>query len=287
MSELREEINRLAEEWQQCQKVLLALGGETRQQSLGEGHEPYARLRPCHNEPCYDHGKLYHMTEEPNMTIQEATKARHSVRQYDNRPLEDAVLSALRAEVDACNQESGLHIQLVTNEPKAFDGFMAHYGKFSGVSNYFALIGKKSADLDEKCGYYGERLVLLAQQLGLNTCWVALTYKKIKTAFQIAPGEKLCVIIALGYGTNQGVPHTSKPISQVTNVTGTAPDWFQKGMEAALLAPTAMNQQKFRFTLNGNTVSVKAGTGFYTKVDLGIVKYHFELGAGTDHFRYG
>ncbi|MEI3552822.1 MAG: nitroreductase family protein [Acutalibacteraceae bacterium] len=44
----------------------------------------------------------------------------------------------------ACNQESGLHIQLVTNEPKAFDSFMAHYGKFKGVTNYLALIGKKN-----------------------------------------------------------------------------------------------------------------------------------------------
>ena len=43
---------------------------------------------------------------------------------------------------------------------------------------------------------------------------------------------------------------------------------------------TAMNQQKFRFTLNGNQVSAKAGIGFYAKVDLGIVKYHFEVGAG-------
>ncbi len=60
----------------------------------------------------------------------------------------------------ACNRESGLHIQLVTNEPKAFAGFMAHYGKFSGVTNYIAMIGKKGPGLDEKCGYYGERMVL-------------------------------------------------------------------------------------------------------------------------------
>ena len=67
---------------------------------------------------------------------------------------------------------------------------------------------------------------------------------------------------------------------------GPAPYWFRKGVEAALLAPTAMNQQKFKFTLRGDTVSAKAGMGFYTKVDLGIVKYHFELGAGRDRFRW-
>lgn len=220
------------------------------------------------------------------MDAMEAMKARHSVRQYKNMPLEEDVAAALLEEISSCNEEGGLHIQLVRNEPKAFDSFMAHYGKFSGVTNYIAMIGKADAELEEKCGYYGERLVLKAQQLGLNTCWVAMTYSKIKTAFEIRQGEKLCLVIALGYGETQGVPHKSKPISELAKVDGQMSDWFQNGMEAALLAPTAMNQQKFLFTQNGTQVSVKAGVGFYTKMDLGIVKYHFELGAGKEHFTW-
>lgn len=214
------------------------------------------------------------------MNLTEAMEARHSVRQYTDQPISAEIISDLQKEIDVCNKESGLHIQLVTNEPKAFDGFMAHYGKFSGVTDYIAMIGKKGPDLDETCGYYGERLVLLAQQLGLNTCWVAMTYSKIKTAFEVCSGEKLCVVIAIGYGVTQGVPHKSRAIEDVAKAEGVAPDWFKKGTEAALLAPTAMNQQKFMFMLNGNRVSVKAGRGFYTKLDLGIVKYHFEIGAG-------
>lgn len=196
------------------------------------------------------------------------------------------VVSELQTDIDACNRESGLHIQLVTNEPKAFDGFMAHYGKFSGVTNYIAMIGRKGAKLDELCGYYGERLVLRAQQLGLNTCWVAMTYSKIKTAFTVSPGEKLCVVIALGYGAVQGEAHKSKSVEEVSIVIGQMPEWFKSGIEAALLAPTAVNQQKFTFRLDGNIVSVKAGIGFYTKIDLGIVKYHFELGADKANFRW-
>lgn len=219
------------------------------------------------------------------MNLTEAMEARHSVRQYKNIPLDKETIAALQAEISACNQEGDLHIQLVTNEPKAFDGFMAHYGKFSGVTNYIALIGKKDG-LDEKCGYYGERLVLLAQQLGLNTCWVAMTYSKIKTAFVIEQGEKLCVVVALGYGETQGIPHKSKSMDQVIKTEGQIPDWFKSGVEAALLAPTAMNQQKFLFTRKGNQVSAKAGIGFYTKVDLGIAKYHFEIGAGKENFNW-
>ena len=213
------------------------------------------------------------------MDLMEAIRARHSVRQYKDKPLTGEVLSALRDEADACNRESGLHIQLVTNEPKAFSSFLARYGTFKGVKNYFALVGKKGPALEETCGYYGERLVLRAQQLGLNTCWVAMTYGKVKTAFQVAPGEKLCAVIAVGYGTSQGMTHKLKTPAEVSSADGQAPDWFAKGVEAALLAPTAVNQQKFHFTLKDGTVTVTPGSGFYTKIDMGIVKYHFEIGA--------
>lgn len=140
------------------------------------------------------------------MTVAEAMQARHSVRSYKDTPLGAEVISAMQKEIDACNKESGLHIQMAVDEPKAFDSFMAHYGKFSGVRNYIALIGKKGADLDEKLGYYGERLVLLAQRLGLNTCWVAMTFGKnaAKSCCTIAPGEKLVCVLSLGYGATQG-----------------------------------------------------------------------------------
>lgn len=217
------------------------------------------------------------------MDLTEAMKARHSVRQYKNKPLEAETVKALQEEIEKCNEESGLHIQLVTNEPRAFDSFMAHYGKFRGVTNYIAMIGKKGGQ-GEACGYYGERLVLFAQQLGLNTCWVASTYSKIKRAFEIAQGEKLYIVIAIGYGETRGVLHKSKEIKDVAKSEGQTPAWFLRGIEAALLAPTALNQQKFLFTLKGTQVSVRAGMGFYTKIDLGIVKYHFEIGAGRDNF---
>ena len=220
------------------------------------------------------------------MDILDAIQTRHSVRSYLQKPLEDGVKSALQNEIRAINQEAGLHFQLVVNEPKAFDSLMARYGKFSGVTNYIALVGKKSPNLDELCGCHGERLVLLAQQLGLNTCWVALTYKKIPGAFQLAPGEKLTVVIALGYGAAQGVPHKSKPAEAVAKDFNTAPEWFRRGVNAALLAPTAMNQQKFSITLENGRVLAKAGAGFYAKVDLGIVKYHFETAAGKENFQW-
>ena len=222
------------------------------------------------------------------MDIMEAMEERHAVRTYTDEPISDEAKTALRQKIDEVNREGNLHIQLVCDEPKAFDGFMAHYGKFSGVQNYLAMIGPKSDDLSERVGYYGEQVVLLAQQLGLNSCWVAMTYSKVKTAYQVNDGEKLTVVVSLGHGATQGVAHTSKPASEVSSVEGgiVAPGWFERGVEAALLAPTAMNQQKFHFTLSGDTVKAEPGTGFYSKIDLGIAKLHFELGAGTENFTW-
>ena len=171
-----------------------------------------------------------------------------------------------------------MNIQIIFDEPKCFDSLMAHYGKFSGVENYIALVGKKDVGLDEKAGYYGEKLVLKAQEIGLNTCWTAMTHGK--SAAEIRKGEKLACIIALGYGATQGVAHQNKPVGQLCNCSADMPDWFSHGMEAVLLAPTAMNQQKFYIMLENGRVSAKAGKGFYTKMDLGIVKYHFEVVTG-------
>ncbi len=221
------------------------------------------------------------------MTLLEAIQKRHSVRTYKEKSLPDELIQELQKEISNCNAKGNLHIQLVTEETKAFSGILAHYGKFSGVKNYIALIGCKEKDLEEKVGYYGEHLVLKAQMLGLNTCWVALTYRKGKCPVQISSGEKLVCVIAVGYGITQGVAHKSKPIGSVSKINGEKKNWFLKGMNMAILAPTAMNQQNFIITLHKDgTVEAKSTGGFYSKIDLGIVKYHFECGANQENLQW-
>lgn len=213
------------------------------------------------------------------MELLEAMEQRHSVRQYTGAAIEQEKRSALDALTAQINKENDLHIQVIYNEPECFNSFMAHYGKFSGVNSYIALVGKKSPSLEEKLGYFGEKLALTAQQLGLNTCWVAMTHGKSRA--QIGKGEKQACIIALGYGAVQGETHKNKPLSEVCNYSDGMPQWFVDGMNAALLAPTAMNQQKFFFELTADgTVKGSYGKGFYTKLDYGIAKFHFEAAAG-------
>ena len=227
------------------------------------------------------------------MTIQEAIEARHSVRAYKDLPLSEEIVKLLEDELVKLNNEGQLHIQLICNEPKAFQGTMAKYGKFRNANNYLVMAGKKAEDLDERIGYYGEHLVLLAQTLGLNTCWVGLSYSKVPGTYVLDEGEKIACYIAIGYGETQGSGHKIKTVEQVSNASDITPSWFKKGVEAALLAPTAVNQQKFSFEyvgMSNNRHQVRAKKGFsmigYTQMDLGIAKYHFEVGAGKVNFEW-
>lgn len=221
------------------------------------------------------------------MELKEAIKARHSVRAYEHKSLDPQTVKALQAKIDEFNNKAHLHIQLIQDEPRAFQGRLAKYGKFSNVTNYLVMAGPKDSNLEERIGYYGEYLVLQAQALGLNTCWVGLSYSKIPGTYTLEDGEKIVCYIALGYGATQGVSHKIKTVEQVSNADASSPEWFRKGVEAALLAPTAINQQKFRFELTApNKVSAKRffSLAGYTRTDLGIAKCHFEVGAGADNF---
>ena len=209
------------------------------------------------------------------MQMLDLMKERHSVRQYSDKKIDGDMKTKLDTYVASINEESGLSMQIFYNEPNCFNSMLAHYGKFSNVKNYIAIVGKKEEQ--EKSGYYGEKLVLKCQELGLNTCWVALTHGKVNV--QTKPQQKLLISIALGYGTNTGVAHKSKPIKELCKEDA-YPEWFMKGMEAVSLAPTAMNQQKFLFEMKNGQVYAKALRGFYSKIDLGIVKYHFEAVTG-------
>ena len=225
------------------------------------------------------------------ITLLEAIHQRHSVRHYLSRPLSPEIMQTLQEKINVCNREGNLHIQLVVNEPKGFSGIMA-YGSFSGVENYLVMAGKRSDDLDERVGYYGEQLVLLAEQLGLGTCWAGVSYRKVRGTYQLLPDEKIACMIALGYPNDEGRHTKRKSIAEVSNAGPSTPDWFVRGVEAALRAPTAVNQQKYyleNLPPQGDELPrVRATRRFsmvgYTQMDLGIVKLHFEIGAAPARF---
>lgn len=238
-------------------------------------------------------------TRKVMLTVLEAIEQRHSVRRYKDIPLSEECRELMHNKIEEVNTVSGLHFQLVCDERKAFSGGLA-YGKFFGVNSYIVAAGRKAPELDEQIGYYGEQLVLYAQQIGLNTCWAGLSYSKVKGTYELEDGEKIACYIALGYSETPGIQHKSKALTEISNLDAQSPEWFRKGVEAAALAPTAVNQQKFFIEYQGpkegeSLPRVKFDKGHsvigYTKMDKGIARYHFELGASGGNitelpFRY-
>lgn len=215
------------------------------------------------------------------MTEIEAIKERHSVRNYKPKKIEEEKVELMRSRIEELNRESGLHLQFLENAEKTYNKLLNRTSGLNSAPSVIACVGKESdPDLEEKAGYYGEKLVLYVQTLGLNTCWAGIFSRK-KIPVEVAPGEKLVISIAIGYGENQGQNHKSKPIDQISQPAGERPEWFEKGIELALLAPTAMNQQSFVIKLcEDGSVEFTDKGGFFSRVDLGIVKCHFEIGSG-------
>ncbi len=217
------------------------------------------------------------------MTILDAIQTRHTVRSYNGAPLDEAILQELRKRIELINEEGHLHFQLVNGQKNAFDAFTIRYGKWTGVTNYIALIGEEADDLEERCGYYGEQLVLWAQTVGLKTGWVETGYDVKPDVLELGENERLVLSIAIGESEQTGRDHKVKSIEELSEVGGETPDWFRNGMECAVLAPTAGNQQLFTIHYNGTNLSLTTEPGFLEQVDVGVVKYHFELGSGVEH----
>ena len=227
--------------------------------------------------------------------IMSLMRNRHSVKSYTDEPIGADVAARLREEIDAVNEIGNLHVQLVLDEPRAFKGFWANYQGFKNVRNYLVMAGPNSAQLDEQCGRFGEHLVLVAQGLGLNSCWAGLGFSRKKARYDLAEGERCAIAIALGHGVNSGAPEGTKTASDISNLSADSPEWFRNGIEAVLLAPTVMDEQETTIDLLDDVSkkgkrfvrSSTTGKGNFAYVDYGIARYHFEMGAGVENFAWG
>ena len=220
------------------------------------------------------------------MDIQQAVEVRRSVRSFTSQPIELEAIVELQASVDECNAVSGLNMQLRFGETRGFSGLRGFMVK--NAVNYLAIVGKDNAVLEELGGYWGEKLVLRATQLGLGSLWFGMGSKKEMVA--IARDERLLISIILGYAAKaSGSPRKTKPAERLYLIENgnEPPEWFLAGIRATQLAPTARNQQCFRITLlEDGKVKAESLGGMMANIDLGIVKCHFEIGAGTDNFAW-
>lgn len=220
------------------------------------------------------------------MTLQEAIYERHTVRKFMDKDIPADVVTLLQNRVRENNEKYGLQLELVTDNGDSVPGFAKLFFA-KGVRNYFVLAGDDDAKLDEKLGYCGSDLMLYAQSLGLNTWWIGATYSKKGVAKNThAKNAIINGIIVVGYGKDAGSLHKMKMPDEISSYEGAIPDWFKAGIDALLHAPTAMNKMAYTVKGHGNKVSITCSNGKFARIDLGIGKHHFELGAGMDNFEW-
>ena len=219
------------------------------------------------------------------MPITPAMRSRHAVRSYRDDPLPADLVASLTARITELNARHGVDIRLVTNDSSAYGRiwgiFVAH-----GVRNCLVMSGPESPDLDERLGYCGSELMLWLQDSGLNTWWAGGSFSRRGAAAASGATGRIIGVVAVGYGTTQGKPHKTKQPTDVSTYDGPAPQWFRQGVEAALQAPTAYGHQRFTIRGSGRSVSITCDNGTYSGADLGLVKHHFEVGAGPESFSW-
>lgn len=209
----------------------------------------------------------------------DAIKERHTVRNYTPERIQEEKIVKLNEKIRELNEAGNIHLQLIEDAGNTYNKLFNRVAGLGSAPSVIACVGPDDETLEQRIGYYGERLVLFAQTLGLNTCWAG-TFNKKNIGADIRAGERIVISIAIGYGDGKGKPHKSKTMEQVIDAKGDRPYWFNKGVEMALLAPTAINQQKFLIRLNEDeTVDFVDKGGVFSQVDLGIVKCHFEIGS--------
>ena len=218
------------------------------------------------------------------MDFKEAMQKRHMVRKYTDKPLSDEIIAKINERIELNNKTYNLNMKLMINNSKGVSSIMKLI-MARGVNNFIILAGDVSGSLDERLGYSGADIMLYAQTLGLNTWWVGGTFNRSVSRY--VDNKKVTGIIAIGYGQTQGVPHKSKNVEDVSKYEGTIiPPWFISGVDGALLAPTALNKQDFMLIGNGNRVKIECSNGIFTGSNVGLIKYHFELGAGKGNFEW-
>ncbi len=207
------------------------------------------------------------------MTLFEAVFKRSSIRWFRPEPVDPVRRGRLEKVAEQCARRSGLRLELRWEDA----------GWLENMQGYLLLAGpEEEAHLEEKCGYFGEKLVLTAAAMGLGSCWLGSQQGSLE------PGVRLVCAVALGCAPDHGAP-AARHNTPLSPDAASAPAWFRGGLEAAAQAPSAMNRQNWRFSLlpDGTAQAEALDQRPFALVDLGIAKLHFELGAHGGQWTWG
>ncbi len=232
----------------------------------------------------------------------EDLRARHSVRAYSSRPVEEEKRNKLKAEATFINShEAGLNFRIVFDDGSPFDSFFKSYGRFKGVQNYLvAIVDPTFPDALERAGYFGEQFVMVARSMGLDSCFVGGTYSASDVPERVEVYEKIAFLIPFGYAAEKSSlaqkiwkSNKTRPKGR-TLFEGSEEEYREacqllpalpEALEAVAAAPSAFNKHPVRIFMqeamdqDGMKKKVLAARTVkksrYSEIDLGIAKSNF------------
>jgi len=226
---------------------------------------------------------------------------RRSRRQFDSKPVDPDHLARLRSVCAEFKPFPHARAVLVAESPdRLFKGIIGPFGRIKGASSFVAFIGNmESPYVQEEIGYMGEGILLEATALQLATCWVGGFFRPDVAAAVAGTGknERVLAVTPVGYAkesqsieerlmTGFGRSHQRKRLSSlVTGLQDTEwSAWIRAALEAARLAPSAVNRQPWRFYVERDNITVSVsgpGTEFSVakRLDCGIAMLHIEVAA--------
>lgn len=224
---------------------------------------------------------------------------RRSRRQFINNPISTQLLEEMERicnEFKPFDEVRAILIKQPSND--IFKGFLGKYGKIKDAPSVIAFVGiKNDPFINEKIGYTGEGVILEATALGLSTCWVAGFFRPeiVSKIIKISKDERVFAVSPLGYSpekwtfeeklmTGFGSSHKRKPLRELLlemdDSKLTIP--IKTILEAARLAPSAVNRQPWRFSVESDGLVVLTDNTNDTfniskRLDCGIAMLHMEV----------
>jgi nitroreductase len=181
-----------------------------------------------------------------------------------------------------------------------FKGAIGNLGKIKGAPAFIAFVGNiDDPNIQEKVGYLGEGVILEATASNLATCWVGGFFRPEIASLLPGAGkkERVLVVTPIGY-TREGLSfeekimagfgrnHQRKPLAElVSGLEETNwPGGVKKALEAARLAPSAVNRQPWRFEVQADNITVAVDNlndsyNISKRLDCGIAMLHIEVAA--------
>ena len=232
-----------------------------------------------------------------------AIPVRRARRRYNPAALEPGLLAQLKTICREFRPYPQARAELITRSPdEILRGILGSYGKVKGAEALIAFIGDMNdVYVNEKVGYVGEGIILEATAMGLGTCWVggSMFFRRGVAESIVGAGknERVFAVTPVGYAekvfslgertqTGFGMAHRRKPLAAMVSGLDERqwPDWVKSALEAARLAPSAINRQPWRFHAEPNSITVSVDSslvewGISRRLDCGIAMMHIAVAA--------